>query len=180
MTKGMAQNLDQKIANSSAYRKSREENAQYIFDNPQLFPELVYYALNSKKKDHYKACWILELVLEKKPHLLVPFLSIFCDNLPIITNLGALRSLSKICLFLTKSISLTPNQENKITESCLDWLILENVKVATKAYSIRALFELGKNQDWIYPELKRIVEDDYTKYSAAYKAVTRETLKKIK
>lgn len=180
MTKGMVQNLYQKIENSSAYRKSREENSQYIFDNPQLFPEILSYALNSKKKNHYKACWILELVLEEKPHLLVPFLSVFCENLPKITNPSALRSLSKICLLLTRIISLTENQEQKITESCLDWLIMENGKVATKAYSIRALFELGKKNNWIYPELRKILEDDYTKNSAAYKAVAREILKKIK
>jgi hypothetical protein len=83
-------------------------------------------------------------------------------------------------MFLAQHMVLTKNQEQKIIESCFDWLILENVKVATKAYSIRALFELGKKNDWVYPELKRILTDDYVKYSAAYKAVAREIVKKIK
>jgi hypothetical protein len=47
-------------------------------------------------------------------------------------------------MFASQHLSLTETQEQKIIESCLDWLIEEDIKVATKAYSIRALFELGK------------------------------------
>jgi hypothetical protein len=75
-------------------------------------------------------------------------------------------------------LTLTTKQEQQITESCFDWLISENRKVATKA-SIRALYELGKKYDWL-SELQRILTDDYHKHSAAYKAVAREILKKIK
>ncbi|WP_232226276.1 hypothetical protein [Flavobacterium sp. ACAM 123] len=64
-------------------------------------------------------------------------------------------------------------------ESCFEWLIDEVLKVATKVYAVRTLFELGKKNNWIYPELKRILSDDYYKHSAAYKAVAREILKKI-
>jgi hypothetical protein len=176
----MDSELYKNIANSTAHRASREQNAHFILDNPELFSGLLNLALNTNDKNHHKACWILELVLEEKPHLLVPFLAFFCETLSTISNDGALRSISKICMFLAKTISLTESQEQKIIESCFDWLILENGKVATKAYTIRALFEFGKKSDWIYPELKRILEDDYIKHSAAYKAVAREILKKIK
>jgi hypothetical protein len=39
---------------------------------------------------------------------------------------------------------------------------------------------LGKHFDWIYPELRIILNKDYQYNSAAYKAVAREILKKIK
>ena len=83
-------------------------------------------------------------------------------------------------MFLSKSSILTKLKEEQIIESCLDWLINDSVKVATKAYSIRALHKLGKKNDWIDPELRRILTDDYYKHSYAYKAVAREILKKIK
>lgn len=83
-------------------------------------------------------------------------------------------------MYVSQHLTLTLNQEHLIAENCFDWLIDVNKKVATKAYAIRALYELGKKYDWIYPELKRIITDDYPKHSAAYKAVTREILKKIK
>ncbi|WP_394760086.1 hypothetical protein [Flavobacterium sp.] len=171
--------LLQRIENSTAHRESRKDNALYILNNPELFSEFLKFAFNTNNKNHYKSCWILELVLEEKIHLLTPFLDVFCNKISKFTNESALRSISKICMFLAKYMILTKDQEQKIIESCFDWLILENVKVATKAYSIRALFELGRKNDWVYLELKRILSEDYTKYSAAYKAVAREILKKL-
>ena len=176
----MNNELYKNVANSSAYRFSRDENAQLILSNTSLFPDLLEIALSIEDKNHHKACWILELVLEEQLHLLTNHLPVFCNSLSTFKNESALRSISKICMFLNQHLSLTNTQEQQITENCFDWLINENGKVATKAYSIRTLFELGKKYDWIYPELKRILVDDYHKHSAAYKAVAREILKKIK
>ena len=78
-----------------------------------------------------------------------------------------------------ETISLSENNLKKITEACFDWLITDN-KVAAKAYSIRTLFALKNHFDWIQPELKQILEQDYKKHSAAYQAVAREVLKKMK
>lgn len=176
----MNSELYKNIANSSAYRISRDENTQLILANVALFPDLLALALNVADKNHHKACWVLELALEKQLHLLTDHLPVFCISLSEFRNESATRAVSKICMFLSQHLTLTTVQEQQITESCFDWLISEDRKVATKAYSIRALYELGKKYDWIYPELQRILTDDYHKHSAAYKAVAREILKKIK
>jgi hypothetical protein len=175
----MNSQLYKNIANSSAYRASREENAHLILTNPELFPDLLELSLKIEDKNHHKACWILELVLEDQLYLLSNYLDCFCQSLSKFNNNSALRSVSKICMFATKHLSLTETQEQKIIESCLDWLIREDVKVATKGYSIRTLFELGKKHHSIYPDLQHILSDDYMKYSAGYKAIAREILKKI-
>ena len=176
----MNEELYKKIANSSAYRASRDENANEILSDSHLFCELVSIALNTSDVHHFKACWIIELVLEQQLYLLIDYLNTFCDQLPHFNNESALRSISKICLFISQHLTLSAKQEEQITESCLDWLIDEKRKVATKANAIRTLFELGKKNKWIYPELKRILTDDYGKYSAGYQAVAREIVKKIK
>lgn len=180
--------LKNNIENSNAHRASRDENAQFILVHLDLFPEFLEMTLNCNDKNHFKACWIMELVLEENLSLLLPNLHGFCENLKNYTNHSAIRSISKICMFLAKihikktkqnEIILSEKQILIISEKCLDWIIDENEKVASKAYAIRTLFELGKIQDWIYPELKRILSDDYMKYTYAYKAVAKEILKKI-
>jgi hypothetical protein len=176
----MNEELYKKIANSSAYRASRDKNANEILSDPHLFRDLISIALNTSDVYHFKACWIIELVLEQQLYLLTDYLNTFCDQLPHFNNESALRSISKICLFIGQHLTLSAKQEEQITESCLDWLIDEKRKVATKANAIRTLFELGKKNKWIYPELKRILTDDYSKYSAGYQAVAREIVKKIK
>ncbi|MGB3152866.1 MAG: adenylosuccinate lyase, partial [Maribacter sp.] len=62
--------------------------------------------------------------------------------------------------------------------ACFDWLI-GNHKVAAKAYSMTCLLFLGRKFDWIHPELKLVLEQNYASGSAAYKARARMTLAKI-
>lgn len=176
----MNSQLYKNIANCSACRISRNENAKLVLHHKALFPDLFAAALNTENNHHHKACWILELVVGEQLHLLSDHLPIFCLSLSKFTNQSAMRSISKICMFLSQHLILTSIQEQQITENCFDWLIDEKGKVATKAYSIRALFQLGKKHKWIYPELQRILSEDYPKHSPAYKAVAREILKKIK
>ena len=176
----MNEELYKKIANSTVYRSSREENAALILNEPSLFCYLVSMALHTTDTNHFKACWILEIVLVKRLQLITDSLPEFCSALSDFTNDSATRAVAKICMFISRHLSLTVIQEQQITESCFDWLINTNKKVATKVYAARALYELGKTRKWIYPELERILTDDYPKHSSAYKAAAREILKKIK
>lgn len=174
----------QSVSKSTAHRPVRDYHAQLVFEHPELLSDLVAIAFDTKDPNHHKACWILELVLEKKIRWLAPHLGAFTQNLALFAHDGAVRSVSKICWFAAtehvKSGSfLSETQLKHITESCFDWLI-GPTKVASKAYAMRALFEAGKLSPWIYPELKAILELGYADHSAAYKAASKELLKKIK
>lgn len=169
-----------KIETSSAYRQNRDDNKLFIFNNPQYLSLLVDIAFTISDKNHYKACWILELVCEEKLILFKPFLDQFCEVISKYENHSAIRSISKICMFLSqnKSIILSNNQEEKIIETCLDWLI-QDEKVASKAYAIRALFNFSAKYLWLKETLKSILEQDYNLHSPAYKAVAKEILRKL-
>lgn len=168
------------ICNSTAHRKSREENRDIVLQNPQYFNTLFETAMDVKDKNHHKACWIMELVCEQRIDLLKPFLDSYCVAVSYFEDDQSIRSLSKINMFLAYAnpTLLNTEQENKIIETCLDWLIQEQ-KVAAKAYSIYALYCFGKKHDWIYPELRTILTQDYPYHSAAYKAASKRILKKI-
>ncbi len=174
----------QRIANSTAHRPIRDELSGMVFNDPQLFPELLAVALDVADKNHHKACWILELVLEKEIGWLKDFLPQFCGALPLYKHEGAIRSISKICLFSVqnhlkqRSGFLSTEELQQITEACFDWLITD-AKVATKAYAMRALYIIGKSHGWIYPELEVILTQGFPQHSPAYKAAAKEILHKI-
>lgn len=180
----MSTELKVLLNNVNAYRESRLEMAQFILDNKNHFEELVSICFspshNNNNNNNNKACWILEMVIDAQPHLLTDHLDFFCLNLNKFTHNSAIRSAAKTCLHLSKHLTLSNLHQNLITENCFDWLMNDDGKVATKAYSIRTLFELGKEISWIHPELKQIIIKDYPTHSSAYKAVAREILKKIK
>jgi hypothetical protein len=173
-----------KIANSTAHRPIRDEISGMVINNLSLLPEMMAMTFDISNKNHYKACWSLELVLEKNITWLLPYLETFCNKLAAYKHEGALRSVSKIVLFSAieddkNGSFLMSEMRQKMTEACFDWLIC-NAKVATKAYAMRALYYFGKKQDWIYPELKVILQQDFAAHSAGYRAAAKDILKKIK
>lgn len=173
------------IANSTAHRPIRDELSGAVLQNPDLLPELLAVAFNIKDKNHHKACWISELVFEAKIEWLSAYLDGFCKTLPHLKNESAMRPIAKICQFAVEhhqkhSSFLHPEHIQQTIETCFDWLINPETKVATKAYAMRTLYLLGKKEDWIHPELTRILSEDASKHTAAYKAAAKDVLRKIK
>jgi len=171
----------QTIANSTAHRKSRDDNKDFIFNHPDYLPYLLQISYNTKDKNHHKACWILELIFEEQLELILPHLTDFCDNLKHYTSDSAIRSLSKICLFLaqSKTIKLTETQEEQIIEACLDWLI-QTDKAANAAYSMRALYFLGKRHAWINEELKLLLSREFENQTPGYRSAVKDLLKRLR
>jgi hypothetical protein len=171
----------QLIEKSTAHRASREFIRDYVLQNPEKLQFLMEIGLNEKDKIHIKACWSLELIFEIKLELILPFLEDFLAKIEHFNNDSAIRPISKICMFLSKSktIKLSESQETKIIETCLDWLI-QDEKVAAKAYSMITLYNFGKKHSWINEELKTILSQDYFKHSAAYQAAAKDILQKLK
>lgn len=180
----MNSELYHRIEQSTAGRMDREKNRNLAIRDENFLQTVTTVAFNPNDKNHHKACWILELVCEKKLKLFTPYIDIFCKILPDLKNDSAIRPMSKICLFLAKSnhrangITLSQLQETQIIEICFDWLIREE-KVAAKVYAMKALFVFGKKYDWVYPELKNIIQQDYANHTPAYQAATRNLLKKL-
>jgi len=169
------------IAKSTAHRKSRDENKNFIFEHPEFLKGLVEIAFQTKDKNHHKACWILELVCEERMDLFYPYIDEYCNVLKDYKSDSAIRSVSKIGLFLVKNkkIQLTEIQEGKIIETFLDWLILSN-KAANAAYSMRTLFILGKKHPWVKDELKLLLSRDCSHQTPGYKFAVKDILKRLK
>ena len=172
------------IENSTAHRKSREKNRNYILKHPELMEEMITFCFSISDKNHHKACWIMELVAESKIDSFFPYTKIIIDKIHLIKDESALRSISGIILqlannFTYKNSNLFDYDDlEKISTTAFDWLI-NDIKVATKAHAMKILFLIGKKQDWIYPELNTILSQDAYSHSAGYKSCARKILKKI-
>jgi hypothetical protein len=181
----MVSEFKKKLENVTGYRVIRQKYANEVLDNPKLFSELVSLCFQVSDKNASKAFWILEFVCYQKLEWLEDHLDFFCSNIKNLKDESAIRPASKICQLLViahykkKEIILSEKHLEEITETSFDWLI-NDIKVATKAYSMRTLYILGQHYDWIHPELKTIITKDFPNHTAAYKAVAKEVLKKIK
>ncbi len=170
-------------------REKRRKMAKVILDEPRLIEPLL--AIISAVDDPIscRASWVLERVARQDIAHIYPHLERFTALVQKVRLDSAVRPMAKISELLMQAyFSKTPNpahqrltseQLEKITTACFDWLIGEH-KVAAQAYAMHSLLLLGLKFDWIHPELKIILEQNYARGSAAYKARARMTLKKLK
>ena len=169
-------------------REKRKEMADLILNNPILIEPLLKIAFTIDDPVSCKACWVLEFAAKEQLSYILPYLDIVTKNSSEIRLDSAIRPIAKIYEYLILSyFSKTPNHTQtaitnkhleKIASSCFDWLIGEH-KVAAQAYAMTCLLHLGKKYDWIHPELRLVLEQNYATGSAAYKARARMTLAKI-
>ncbi|WP_179020324.1 adenylosuccinate lyase [Winogradskyella forsetii] len=171
---------------------SREKRLQYaklVIDNPELIPTLLDILFDVDDKISCRAAWVFEFMCGEKLEAIVPYLNTFTENLSKVHLDSAVRPVAKVCEYLVKAnysktdnaikTHLTETHKEKIIEACFDWMINDE-KIAPKAYAMNALFLLGHEYDWIHPELAIILERDFQMQSSGFKARARHILKMIK
>lgn len=170
-------------------REKRTEMSTLVLNHPDLIMPLIQICFEADNPISSRACWVMEFTAKENISYIFPYLDTFTASLGTLHLDSSVRPIAKICECLIKSYfsrvenltqkTLTNLHLEQITTACFDWLIGDH-KVAAKAYSMTSLLLLGRKFDWIHPELKMVLEQNYNEGSAAYKARARMTLEKIR
>jgi len=171
-----------------ATREKRQFYAQMVIEDPELIPSLLEILFLVDDKISCRAAWVLEYVCNNNLELILPHLDALTNDLRKVHLDSAVRPVAKICELLVKAFynkkqnpvkkSLKSKHLESITEVCFDYMIRKE-KVAPKAFAMNTLYLLGQDHDWIHPELKIILERDFNKQSAAFKARAKHLMKKL-
>ena len=177
------------LKNLNSSRESRLKQAQIVKNDMSLFPYLIAMIFKVDDKISYHAAWVLEFVCADNIDVIIPHLDTFTENIHRFHFDSAIRPISKICVFMANAyISkednelkkfLLPKYRERIVETCFDWLINKH-KVAPKVFAMETLFILGHESSWIHNDLKQILEQDFTKQSAAFKSRAKHILIRLK
>ena len=170
-------------------RENRLYYANLLLEDRTLIPAALDILFKIDDPVSCKAAWILEFMCDENLEALIPYLDTFTENIHKVYLDSAVRPVAKICEYLTKAFygktpnavkeHLTKTQRERITEVCFDFMINDE-KIAPKAYSMNSLYLLGSEFDWIHPELVDILERDFQMQSSGFKARAKHILKKIK
>ena len=170
-------------------REKRLHYANMVIGNPELVRPLLEILFDVDDKISCKAAWVFEFMCSHTLERIIPHLEVFTENMSKVHLDPAVRPVAKICELITTAYygkedskikqNLTTVHKERIIEACFDWMINDE-KVAAKAYSMNSLYLLGTEFDWIHPELVTILQRDFHIQSAAFKARARHILKKIK
>lgn len=169
--------------------EKRQFYANLMIKNPDLIPKLLGLLFLVDDKISPRAAWVLEFMCGKHLDAIIPYLDYFIGTMHTVHLDPAVRPVAKICEYLTTAYyskesskiktHLLPKHKEKIIETCFDWMINDG-KVAPKAYAMNCLYLLGKDYDWIHLELVTILQSNYHSQSAAFKARSRHIFKKLK
>ena len=170
-------------------RKKRLYYANLVIANPDLIPKLLEIFFRVDDKISCRAAWVFEFMCGENLEACIPYLDEFTNNIHTVHLDSAVRPTAKVCEFLVKayyskhdskikSVLLSKHRE-KIIEASFDWMINDE-KIAPKAYAMNILFLLGSDYDWIHPELVLILERDYQMQSSGFRARARQILQKVK
>lgn len=169
----------------NAKRANREHVACLVLEHFELMPYLIEIVFEVENKLSIKAAWTLEIVCEKNLNLIIPYLDIFTATISSLKYDSAVRPAAKICNFMAIAFTskhknaiknhFTKKHINLVIETGFDWMLSKH-KVATKAYTMNALYLLGKHIDWVHEELQLILQQNISRESAAYKARGKITL----
>lgn len=180
--------LVQKLDYVNHTREKRGKMAEMALNSPEMIPLLLEVAFEKNREISDKAIWVVEYTIKQNVSLLLPHLQSFTKNLHLVEREQGIRPMAKMCELLlldyyskkeTESKKITTiEQLERIASACFDWLIGQH-NVAPKAHSMTCLYLLGGDFEWIHPELKMVVEQNYASGSAAYKARARMVLAKL-
>lgn len=169
------------LENSNASTRCRQGIRDFVLAHPETLADVMAFGTDLSNKNQYKAVWIIEMLAEHNIILLIPYIDQICETIGQYKHESSIRGMSRVAYFLStsKQVVLTENQQEKLIETCLDWLI-GDAKIAPKAFAMHTLGHYAQQQDWIKDELRNIIDKDYHAQSAGYKAAAREVLKKFK
>ncbi|HFS67240.1 MAG TPA: adenylosuccinate lyase [Flavobacteriia bacterium] len=169
----------------NAARVHRMRVAKLILESKNNFKPLLEIVFSEQQPKVVKAAWVLEFVVHQKLDWLLENIDYFTATIGSLKNGSAVRPIAKICeifaLFLDKNPSKKPTFHKniqQIIEVGFDWMLSDH-KIAIKAYTMQTLYLFGKDDDWIYPELKVILESNLHKESIGYRNRALKILKRI-
>lgn len=168
--------------------EKRWELANYFLQSPEDIALLVDVIFKVDEKISIKAVWVFEFVCRENLILLNPYLNVIAQHTKLVHFDSAVRPMAKIIEMIaenhyldikhSKQLHLKSDHKKSFIECCFDWMIRDE-KVAVKAFAMNSLFLFGTEYSWIHPELRLILEKDFNKSSAAFKARAKHILKRL-
>lgn len=171
-----------------AYRENRMRAAQWILNHPETLKEVLDIGFENHPELSHRAWWAFEFVCLERLDLLYPHFDYFFENISRVKGDSSVRPLAHVSeeivlrYFKKKEETIqhifSKKHKEQLTEVCFDWLISDQ-KVACQARAMVCLYYLGKETDWVHPELKMILQRNFSTGTAGYKNRAEKILRAI-
>ncbi|MBE0653939.1 MAG: hypothetical protein IH594_09080 [Bacteroidales bacterium] len=154
-------------------------NIHYVADSvgtdPGFFKTIMELVLKDKDPVPARAAWVAELVTQKDPGLIRPYLKDIVKGLKRYTHPGTTRNILKILM----RTEIPESLQGILVDYCFRCIADADEKVAAKVYAMQII----ENHVPMYPELagelSEMIRDQFSKNSAGFKSRGRKVLKNM-
>ncbi|HKG05508.1 MAG TPA: hypothetical protein VKB19_03575 [Pedobacter sp.] len=159
-----------------------------IIENHELnIDDLLAISFHKKKEIAYRAAWMLEYIMVRRPGQFAPHINKLLELLPVQKNPSAMRHYTKIIALLTakdadpeyKKLSETIDFD-PVIEVLFTWMVDTEMLVAAKVHCMQALANLVPRYNWIKDDLLETIDYLTDIESIAFFARARQVKKQLK
>jgi hypothetical protein len=148
-----------------------------VGENPEHFKTMLDFALLDKPKFAMRAMRVINLVTDKNPILLEPFIPEIAKSLSNYRTIGLKRGIAKI--FSEQDYDYDEDTAGHLVHICFNWLNDPAEAIALKIYSMTILYMISNAYPGIKPELISSIENEIPKNSAAVVSRGKKLLRKL-
>lgn len=154
-------------------------NMNYIADSigadPEKFKYLMHLVLMDEDPVPPRAAWVAEIVTQKDPSLVKPYVGKMVKRLESFTHPGTRRNVLKI-LMRTR---IPEKYQGHLIDICFRWILDEDKKVAAKVFAMQIIENHLPQYPELAVELSEVINDQFNKNSAGFKSRGRKVLKNL-
>jgi len=133
-------------------RRNADLVVDLITQKPELFEELFSIFTKNAEPASRRAAWVMDLVTEKHPDLIMPYLNKLVDLLDTFRHDGLKRHSIRI---LSRSPFPSDTHLGLLISICFKWLLSPDEAVAVKMFCMEMLYRVSR----IEPDLKKELAD---------------------
>ncbi|MEO6903085.1 MAG: hypothetical protein ABI315_08025 [Bacteroidia bacterium] len=149
--------------------------AELVGHSPIEFKKIIEIIYNEKPPLPQRASWILAIVNNTHPELLVPYLSLFIDTVSEFKVNGIKRNMMVV---LSKH-TIPEELQGKLIDVCFNLILSNTETVVVKTEAMQCISNIAKEHPAIANELKLVIMDQLPKTTAAFHLRAEHILKSI-
>jgi hypothetical protein len=170
----MAQSLEE-LLSAETSRRNTDLIAGIVLSSRDVFDELMKIYLRDEEPVSRRAVWVADVVTEKKPDWLLPWIETMTEALPSFTHDGMKRQTLRM---LMRS-PLPKKNLGVLMNICFDWLTSPKEAVAAKVYAMEILYRMSELEHDLKKELSETIEWRMEEETRGFQSKGRKILQKI-
>ena len=156
-------------------RRNTDLVADLVLQKPELFGQLVHIFLKDVRPVSWKAGWVADVVSERRPDLLEPYIEVIVSRLETL----AYDSVKREALRMLVRSPLPKEQLGQLITLCFDWLTSSKEPVAVKMFSMEILYRISQQEPEMKKELADSIEWRMQEETPGFRSHGRKLLKKL-